>query len=75
MFVCAVSSEGAPSLRFLQGWAAMLPVHLICYVTRRTAGSAQGRLLKHHSFTVVLAVVGIIGEAKGNGQESRARAR
>jgi hypothetical protein len=26
MSVCAIPTEGAPSLRFLQGWAAMLLV-------------------------------------------------
>jgi hypothetical protein len=26
---CTIPTEGAPSLRFLQGWAAMLPGHLL----------------------------------------------
>jgi hypothetical protein len=32
MFVCSTPTEGAPSLRFLQGWAAMLlvPFDFLC---------------------------------------------
>jgi hypothetical protein len=32
MFVCSIPTEGAPSLRFLQGWAAMLlvPFDFLC---------------------------------------------
>jgi hypothetical protein len=27
--MCSISTEGAPSLRFLQGWASMLPAQLL----------------------------------------------
>jgi len=31
VFVCAISTEGAPSLRLLQGWAAMLPMQRLTF--------------------------------------------
>src|ERR1700732_3116550 len=31
---CTIPTEGAPSLRFLQGWAAMLPAQLLSVLHR-----------------------------------------
>jgi len=36
MFVCAIPTEGAPSLRSLQGWDAMLRVHVCMFVCHNT---------------------------------------
>ena len=36
IFACTIPAEGAPSLRFLQGWVAMLPTQLFCTSPFRT---------------------------------------
>jgi hypothetical protein len=42
MFACTISTEGAPSLRFLQGWAAML-LELFHWLRHRPDQTTGGR--------------------------------
>jgi hypothetical protein len=47
MFVCTIATEGAPSLCFLQGWAAMRPALFdLLYGARRDQAWATRPSLK-----------------------------